>query len=84
MRTFWTLSHLIIKMAKTLDSNYFYELLNNANFNWDVSRAEKELEDALSQNYDCKNHDYNYRKNSFLQTFEDLFRVIQQCSHFIK
>lgn len=71
-------------MTKTLDSNYFYNLLENANYNWDVSRAEETLENDLQNNYECKNHDYNYRKNSFLQSFEDLFRVIQQCTYFIK
>ena len=69
---------------KTLDNNYFYNLLDNANYNWDVSRAEETIEKDLNNNYECKNTDYNYRKNSFLQSFEDLFRVIQQCSYFIK
>lgn len=69
---------------KTLDKDYFYSILDNANYNRDVNRAEEELEKDLQQNYECKNTDYNYRKNSFLQSFEDLFRVIQQCTYFIK
>ena len=69
---------------KTLDSNYFYSILENALYNWDVSRVEEELTKDLKENYDCKNYDITYWENSFLQTFEDLFRVIQQCEHFIK
>lgn len=69
---------------KTLDKDYFYSILENALYNWDVSRAEEELTKDLQENYNCKNTDYNYWKNSFLQTFEDLFRVIQQCTYFIK
>lgn len=69
---------------KTLDSNYFYSILVNALFDRDVSRCEETLEKDLNQNYECKNTDYNYWKNSFLQSFEDLYRVIQQCEHFIK
>ena len=69
---------------KTLDNNYFYTLFEYAGYNWDVSDVENKLENDLKNNYECKNTDYNYRKNSFLQSFEDLFRVIQQCTHFIK
>lgn len=69
---------------KTLDSNYFYSILENALFGRDVSRCEETLEKDLNQNYECKNTDYNYWKNSFLQSFEDLYRVIQQCTYFIK
>ena len=69
---------------KTLDSNYFFTLFEYAGYNWDVSDVENKLENDLQNNYECKNTDYNYRKNSFLQSFEDLFRVIQQCTHFIK
>lgn len=69
---------------KTLDSNYFYNILENALYGRDVSRVEEELTKDLQENYNCKNTDYNYWKNSFLQSFEDLFRVIQQCTYFIK
>lgn len=69
---------------KTLDNNYFYSILENANYWRDVTRVEETLEKDLNQNYECKNTDYNYRKNSFLQSFEDLYRVIQQCTYFIK
>lgn len=71
-------------MERIIESDYFYNLLENANYWRDVSRAEEMLEKHLEQNYNCKNRDYNYRKNSFLQSFEDLFRVIQQCTYFIK
>jgi hypothetical protein len=70
--------------SKTLDSKYFYWLLENAIFWGDLTEAENQLENDLQNNYECKNTDYNYRKNSFLQSFEDLFRVAQQCSYFIK
>lgn len=69
---------------KTLDRDCFYNLLETATRGWDLSETEKRLENALDGNYNCKNTDYNYRKNSFLQSFEDLFRVIQQCTYFIK
>lgn len=69
---------------KTLDRDCFFNLLETSTRGWDLSETEKRLENALDGNYNCKNSDYNYRKNSFLQTFEDLFRVIQQCSYFIK
>lgn len=69
---------------KTLDSNYFYSILENALYGRDVSIVEEELTKDLRENYDCKNHDITYWENSFLQTFEDLFRVIQQCTYFIK
>ena len=62
-----------------LDNKYFEKLLDQKYFGWDLTLAEATLE-----NYDCKQSDYNYRKNSILQTFEDLYRVIQQCSYFLK
>lgn len=68
---------------KTIDRDCLFNLLETAARGWDLSEAEKRLENALDGNYNCKNTDYNYRKNSFLQSFEDLFRVIQQCAHFI-
>lgn len=69
---------------KTIDRDYFYNLLDCTNYNWDMSIAEATFENDLTENYDCKQSDYNYRKNSILQTFEDLYRVIQQCSYFLK
>ena len=78
------LLYLITMTKKELDSNYFYSILENALFDRDVSRCEETLENDLKQNYECKNTDYNYWKNSFLQSFEDLYRVIQQCTYFIK
>lgn len=68
---------------KTLDYNYFYNILENALYGRDISREEEKLKKDLRENYNCKNHDTNYWENSFLQTFEDLYRVIQQCEPFI-
>lgn len=69
---------------KTLDNNYFYSILENANYGRDLARVEEMLRNDLQNNYECKNHDTNYRENSFLQSFEDLYRVIDQCTCFIK
>ena len=67
---------------KTLDKNYFYKLLENTDY-W-ICELENILENDLKENYECKQYDYNYRKNSLLQTFEDLYRVIQRCTYFIQ
>lgn len=67
---------------KTLDKNYFYKLLENTDY-W-IYELEETLRNDLKENYDCKQSDYNYRKNSLLQTFEDLYRVIQRCTYFIQ
>ena len=69
---------------KTLDNNYFYSILENANYGRDLARVEEMLRNDLQNNYYCKNYDTNYRENSFLQSFEDLYRVIDQCTCFIK
>ena len=77
---FITLLYIIMK----LDKQYFEKLLDQKYFGWDLTLAEATFENDLTENYDCKQSDYNYRKNSILQTFEDLYRVIQQCSYFLK
>lgn len=67
-----------------LDNKYFEKLLDPKYFGWDLSLAEATFENDLTENYDCMQSDYNYRRNSILQTFEDLYRIIQQCSYFLK
>ena len=41
--------------SKTLDSKYFYWLLENAIFWGDLTEAENQLENDLQNNYECKN-----------------------------
>ena len=73
-----------METKKTLDSNYFYSILENANYGRDLVRVENMLENDLQNNYECKQTDYNYRKNSLLQSFEDLYRLIDRCTYFLK
>lgn len=67
---------------KTLDKNYFYKLLESTDY-W-ICELEETLRNDLKENYNCKQYDYNYREKSLLQTFEDLYRVIQRCMCFFE
>ena len=57
---------------KTLDNNYFYSILENANYGRDLARVEEMLEMIYKNNYECKNYDTNYRENSFFAVFSKI------------